>query len=193
MSIGMSLLAILDEQPAYGLQLKNEFEERTGGIFPLNVGQVYTTLGRMERDGLVRQAPDDGEREVVYEITAGGRRRLAEWFAGATAEAKASRDELVLKIVMVASRPNDATRVIQAERKAALQTLQSYTRLKREAPRDADLGWTLLLDSLIFQSEARIRWLDTCETRLARAKTQMSSKAHGRRVVKTEVRHDSRP
>jgi DNA-binding PadR family transcriptional regulator len=181
----MSLLAILDEGPAYGLQLRNDFEARTGGVFPLNAGQVYTTLGRLERDGLVREVPDDGEREVVYEITKAGRGRLEEWFSSPTAERAPARDELVLKIVMAAARDGGAPAVIQAERKAAVQTLQAYTRLKREAPRDADLGWQFLLDSLIFQSEARVRWLDACEARLGRARPR---KAPARVPARTEVR-----
>lgn len=185
MSVGMSVLAILDESPAYGLALRNEFEARTGGVFPLNVGQVYQTLGRLERDGLVQHLPEDGEREVVYKITREGRRRLREWFSAPTAEGPPARDELVLKLVMAAAR-DEAADVIQAERKAAVQTLQSYTRLKREAPRDADLGWIFLLDSLIFLTEARVRWLDTCEARLQAAKPQRAVRAS--RSTRTEVR-----
>lgn len=168
MSVGMSLLALLDAGPGYGLQLRDAFEERTGGVYPLNPGQVYTTLGRLERDGLVRQVPDDGEREVVYAITAAGRRALETWFQEPTAEQPPARDELVLKIVMAAERPDGATEVIQAERRAVVETLQTYTRLKRDPPREDDLGWLFLLDSLIFHAEARIRWLDACEARLGR-------------------------
>ncbi|MFN2590123.1 MAG: PadR family transcriptional regulator, partial [Actinomycetota bacterium] len=51
MTIAPSLLAILDEEPTYGLRLKNEFEARTGGVWPLTVGHVYATLGRLERAG----------------------------------------------------------------------------------------------------------------------------------------------
>jgi len=168
----MSLLAILDEGPGYGLQLRNEFEARTGGVFPLNVGQVYQTLGRLERDGLVREMPADREREVVYEITKAGRSCVQAWFTQPTAERTPARDELVLKIVMSASREGGEPGVIQAERKAAIEVLQEYTRLKRDAPADGDLGWLFLLDSLIFQAEARVRWLDACEERLARATTR---------------------
>jgi DNA-binding PadR family transcriptional regulator len=53
MSVRHALLALLSEGPKYGLQLREEFEARTGDVWPLNVGQVYTTLQRLERDGLV--------------------------------------------------------------------------------------------------------------------------------------------
>jgi DNA-binding PadR family transcriptional regulator len=165
-SVGMSLLAILDEQSMYGLQLKNEFETRTGGVWPLNVGQVYTTLARLERDGLVDPGEaNNGQR--FYQISEAGRARLAEWFEQPIHTRPPSRDELVLKLVMALGRQaGDPHDVIQRERRAAVELLQEYTRLKRGAPVASDLGWLFLLDSLIFQTEARVRWLDACEARL---------------------------
>lgn len=169
MSVGMSLLAILETSPSYGLNLKNEFEARTGGIWPLNVGQVYTTLGRFQRDGLVEAKSDaESDSQKFYELTDRGRIVLDEWFRDAPAHGAPSREELVLKVVMASRRSDgDAARVIQAERRNAVQLLQQYTRLKRDAPEPSDLGWLFLLDSLIFQTEARVRWLDACESRLS--------------------------
>jgi DNA-binding PadR family transcriptional regulator len=168
----MSLLAILDGQATYGLKLKNEFEARTGWVWPLNVGQVYTTLARLERDGLVDALEaDNGQR--FYQITDAGRARLEEWFELPVGTDPPSRDELVLKLVMALGWAKSDTReVIQGERRAAVELLQEYTRLKRDTPTDADLGWLFLLDSLIFQTEARVRWLDACEARLQRAGTE---------------------
>lgn len=179
MSVGMSLLALLDEEPTYGLRLKNEFEERTGGVWPLNVGQVYTTLGRLQRDGLVEvRNENEAEGQKLYEITDSGRAHLAEWFEGPSDGGAPSRDELVLKLVMVATRKNsEGVRVIQTERRKAVELLQSYTGLKRDAPSDADLGWLFLLDSLIFQTEARVRWLDSCEARLQNMGTSAAADA----------------
>ena len=185
MSVPMSILAILQEGPSYGLQLKNEFEGRTGSIWPLNVGQVYTTLARLSRDGLVRQRTSGDEK--LYTITAAGKQLLAEWFARPLGNRAQTRDELVLKLVLAFGRdgvrPSD---VIQAERKAAIQELQDYTRLKREAA-ESDLGWLFLLDSLIFQAEARVRWLDACEARLKRHRP-VKRVARALVIDKTEVR-----
>ena len=66
MSVRHALLALLSEGPKYGLQLRQEFEARTGEVWPLNVGQVYTTLQRLERDGLVESddAGDDGPQKA---------------------------------------------------------------------------------------------------------------------------------
>ena len=168
MSVAMSLLAILEEGPTYGLQLRNEFELRTGGIWSLNVGQVYTTLGRLQRDGLVASESSDGhESQKIYEITPSGLKELRTWFEQPAALGPPSREELVLKLVMVARKDQDrAAEVIQAERRSAVSLLQQYTRLKRSAPEGGDLGWLFLLDSLIFGAEARVRWLDSCEARL---------------------------
>jgi DNA-binding PadR family transcriptional regulator len=192
-SVGMSLLAILDEGPTYGLQLKNEFEARTGGVWALNVGQVYTTLGRLQRDGLVSVEPgDQSEAQKIYTITPGGRKRLTRWFSEPTDRSAPNREELVLKLVMVARRrTDDAQPVIQAERRSAVQLLQEYTRLKREAPRPADLGWLFLLDSLIFQAEARVRWLDACEARLAATPPEAAPASPGATSAEEEVATES--
>lgn len=186
MSVPMSILAILHEAPAYGLQLKNAFEARTGGIWPLNVGQVYTTLSRLERDGSVRLRSDRDEK--IYEITSAGRRRLREWLTEASERAVPDRDELVLKLVMSMGLEGVSSGdVIQAERKAAVRQLQDYTRLKRDADDEVELGWLFLVDSLIFQAEARVRWLDACEARLrgARPKPQRAAEPA---TDRTEVR-----
>jgi len=167
-SVGMSLLAILEEGPTYGLHLKNEFERRTGGVWALNVGQVYTTLGRLQRDGLVAsETSDESDVQKMYALTKAGRQQLRAWFEEPSSAGPPSRDELLLKLVMVARRRDQAADVIQAERRGAVRLLQEYTRLKQSTPQDHDLGWVFLLDSLIFAAEARVRWLDACEARLS--------------------------
>ena len=81
MSVPHALLALLSEKPKYGLRLQNEFEARTGEVWPLNVGQVYTTLQRLERDGLVKADGEDerAQKQKRYRITSAGDRELAEW------------------------------------------------------------------------------------------------------------------
>jgi len=80
MSVRHALLALLSEGPKYGLQLRQEFEARTGEVWPLNVGQVYTTLQRLERDGLVESDDPEGEGpHKGFRITPAGGRELAQW------------------------------------------------------------------------------------------------------------------
>ena len=168
MSIRQGLLALLEQGPRYGYQLRVEFEERTGATWPLNVGQVYTTLARLERDGLVEAAGDDGDGHQVYALTEAGRAELREWFRTPVRRESRPRDELAIKLALAVGTPGiDLAQVIQAQRTDSLRALQDYTRLKARAGED-DLAWLLVLDSLIFAAEAEVRWLDHVETRLLR-------------------------
>lgn len=181
MSVKQALLALLEQGPMYGYQLRTEFEQRTGATWPLNVGQVYTTLTRLERDGLVEGAGDDGEGHVVYRITGAGREEVAAWFTTPVARTQPPRDELAIKLALAVTVPGvDVGTVIQQQRSATMAALQDYTRLKRSGRaakpvEPADLAWSLVLDSLVFDAEAEVRWLDHCEARLRRAASERST------------------
>lgn len=171
MSIKQGLLALLEQGPMYGYQLRAEFESRTGATWPLNVGQVYTTLARLERDGLVEPAGSDDEGHAVYRITDRGRAAVADWFSTPVSRMSPPRDELAIKLAMAVTVPGvDVRAVVQGQRTATMRALQDYTRLKARAGTDdpGELAWLLVLDSLVFAAEAEIRWLDHCEARLAR-------------------------
>jgi DNA-binding PadR family transcriptional regulator len=169
MSIRQGLLALLEQEPMYGYLLRAAFETSTGATWPLNVGQVYTTLSRLERDGLVESAGHDDEGHGIYRITPAGRAEVADWFATPVGRGTPPRDELAIKLAMAVTVPGvDVRAVVQAQRTATLRALQDYTRLKARAT-DSDLAWSLVLDSLVFDAEAEVRWLDHCEARLARA------------------------
>ncbi len=176
MSIRYGLLALLAEEPTHGYQLKTAFERRTGGSWALNIGQVYTTLQRLERDGLVEvdatgSAPVDGERadRTDYRITAAGREQLNAWFASPVVPEGPARDELTIKVLLaVAAGDLDVDGILQRQRTATLAQLQAYTRRKAQADPERDLAWLMLLDALIFKAEAEVRWLDACEARIRR-------------------------
>ncbi|WP_030164553.1 PadR family transcriptional regulator [Spirillospora albida] len=174
MSIRHGLLALLSQGPRYGYQLRAEFESSTGATWPLNIGQVYSTLARLERDELVVRAGDDGEGRFVYEITPAGEADVRRWFATPVAAADRPRDELAIKLAMAVTAPGvDVRAVVQTQRAATLRTLQDLTRLKMGAPAvpadQPDRAWRLVLESMIFQAEAEVRWLDHCEVYVARA------------------------
>ncbi len=161
------LLALLERGPMYGYQLRAEFEASTGATWPLNVGQVYTTLARLERDGCVEPVASDDEGRVTYRITGAGRDEVAQWFATPVQRESRPRDELAIKLAMAITTPGvDAHRVIQTQRTATLRSLQDLTRLKAGANEARDAAWLLVLESMIFQAEAEIRWLDHCEVRI---------------------------
>ena len=181
MSVRQSLLALLDLQPMYGYQLRTEFEQRTGATWPLNIGQVYTTLGRLERDGLVVVSGDDDAGHTTYAITGAGREEVRQWFVTPVGREAPPRDELAIKLALAVSVPGvDVHAVVQTQRTATVQALQEYTRLKRRAGDEAaaeagELAWLLVLDALVFQAEAEVRWLDHCESRLLRAARHRST------------------
>jgi DNA-binding PadR family transcriptional regulator len=165
------LLALLERGPMYGYQLRAEFEASTGSTWPLNVGQVYTTLSRLERDGLVEATGEaDAEGRVTYRITGAGRAEVDRWFATPVGGQTRPRDELAIKLAMALTTPGaDVHRVIQTQRTATLRSLQDLTRLKAGADEENDAAWLLVLESMIFKAEAEVRWLDHCETRISAA------------------------
>lgn len=181
MSVRHSLLAILASEPAHGYGLKASFEERTAGAWPLNLGQVYQTLRRLERDGLVEPRPGqsggEGARHT-WEITDRGRAEVASWYGQPVSHDPPERDELAIKVLLAAAAQAqgvDVESILQAQRRATVERLQRYTLLKRRADPDTELTWVLLLDALILKAEAEVRWLDLCEQRLrARPRPQGS-------------------
>lgn len=183
MSIRHSLLALLQDQPMYGYQLRSEFEARTGSTWPLNIGQVYTTLDRLERDGLAVKDGDDGEGHVIYRITEAGTNEVSQWFAAPVVAANPPRNELAIKLSLAMTLENiDVEGLLQAQRTASMLNLQTYTRQRREAAKAEsnmaqDVAWILVLDSLIFSAEAEIRWLDHCEGWLKKQRFRVSKSA----------------
>ncbi|HWL45955.1 MAG TPA: helix-turn-helix transcriptional regulator [Ilumatobacter sp.] len=166
MAVREGLLALLDDGPRHGYQLKTEFEAVTGGTWPLNVGQVYTTLDRLARDGYVLVDEHDGQKS--YALTAAGREELGAWWQATSAEDPPPRDELMLKVLLaVESGREHALAVITRQRTALFQLLQ---RRRRERPA-VSLADQLVTEALIVRAEADLRWLDLCEQKLLAAPT----------------------
>jgi DNA-binding PadR family transcriptional regulator len=179
MSIRHGLLALLERGPMYGYQLRASFEESTGATWPLNIGQVYTTLSRLERDAMVRPLPETDGGQRTYEITGTGRTELALWFATPVSRSDRPRDELAIKLALALTTPGvDVRTVVQNQRTATMRTLQEYTRLKVRDERIDDLSWRLVLDAMVFQAEAEIRWLDHCEVSLVRWRPPVGARPH---------------
>jgi DNA-binding PadR family transcriptional regulator len=171
MSVRQSLLAILDQGPCYGYQLRHEFDRRTGSIWPLNVGQIYNTLERLERDGLVRRGDVDEHGHVYWQITDAGSADVARWLSSPVLRTQATRDELAVKLAVAATLPGvDVSAALRTQREASRRQLQSLL----DAPLSADeadgaedLAWSMMRDSMIFAAEAELRWLDHIAQRLA--------------------------
>jgi DNA-binding PadR family transcriptional regulator len=165
----------------YGYQLRSTFEDSTGGTWPLNIGQVYTTLSRLERDELVRPLAESDSGQRSYEITDAGRAEVASWFATPLSPGDRPRDELAIKLALALSTPDvDVAAVVQTQRTATVRKMQEYTRLKNTGERPGDLAWSLVLDAMVFQAEAEVRWLNHCEASLVRHRHNDSEPAASR-------------
>jgi DNA-binding PadR family transcriptional regulator len=184
-SVRHALLALLSEGPKYGLQLREEFEARTGEVWPLNVGQVYTTLQRLERDGLVESDESDSEgSQKGFRITKAGQQELAGWLRTPSDIASPPRDELVMKILVALRVPGtDVREVIQVHRRYLVELMQQWTRIK-ETEAEGDLSLALVVDAELFRLDAVVRWLDDADGRIKRAGADLPGKltppqAHG--------------
>lgn len=192
MSIKLGIMALLTADPMYGYQLRQEFESRTGGTWPLNIGQVYTTIGRLVRDGLIEpvaqgdtgsegEAEGGGAETERYRLTLQGRESVEEWWSTPVLRSTPARDELTIKLALAVTVPGvDVAHIVQVQRSETMNSLHDYTQLKIQTDRalreggpvpdgSHDLAWSLLLDNLIFTAEAEVRWLDHVEGRLANA------------------------
>jgi DNA-binding PadR family transcriptional regulator len=169
MIVRHALLALLSEGPKYGFQLGQEFEAGTGEMWPLNTGQVYTTLQRLERDGLVES--DDGAEDGPqkrFRITAEGREELDRWLRTPGDHATPPRDELVVKVLVSLRIPGiDASELIQVHRRHVIEAMHEFTRLKEDAG-EHDIGLLLVADAEIFRLDAVARWLDAADARIKR-------------------------
>ena len=168
MAVREGLLSLLQPGPRYGYQLKTEFEAVTGGVWKLNVGQVYTTLDRLERDGFVHVHVADHDSQKLYTLTPAGRDELGSWWEAIPAEDPPPRDELMLKVLMAIEHGRDhALSVVTRQRTALFSMLQQLRRRSlAEVTGPESLAAHLVVDALIVRAEADLRWLDLCESRL---------------------------
>ncbi len=168
MSVRQSLLAILDQGPCYGYQLRAEFARRTGATWPLNVGQIYNTLDRLERDGLVEKGDVDEQGHVYWHITDAGSLVVREWLRAPVE--RAPRDELAIKLTVAATLPGvDAADGIRTQRSASQAQLDELRGAAYPGPAGPEeVAWSLVTDARVFAAEAELRWLEHAQERLAR-------------------------
>ncbi|PZS20908.1 MAG: PadR family transcriptional regulator [Pseudonocardiales bacterium] len=168
MSVRHAVLALLSEGPKYGLRLRHEFEERTGEVWPINVGQIYTTLQRLERDGMVESGLEDDGPQKTYRLTAEGAAELNRWLHTPPDLGSPPRDELVIKVLVAMHVPGvDIGEVIQTHRRRVVELMQEWTRVKRDASED-DISLVLVVDAELFRLDSVVRWLDAADSRLRR-------------------------
>ena len=199
MSVRHALLGLLSEGPKYGMQLREEYEGATGDMWPLNVGQVYTTLQRLERDGLVESDDaNDEERQKDYRITDRGRSELLAWLTTPPAPAPPARDELVTKVLVALRVPEiDVQDVIQAHRRQVVALMQQWTSFKRGD--EPDLAFRLTAEAELSRLGAVVKWLDFADQEVnaprgprARPRAPVATPSGGPAVSLLELRDISK-
>ncbi len=163
-----ALLGLLRCQPMHGYDLKHALEQALGGNREVNFGQIYTTLGRMERDGWVQVAErsEDGRGKKTYEITSLGQQELTRWLSEIAEKPAPLNDAFFSKLLVQRIAGEGSPQVmIAAQRRAYLQQLHAVTVLAAD-PR-LDPVTRLLADGAALHLQADLHWLDLCEERLA--------------------------
>jgi DNA-binding PadR family transcriptional regulator len=177
MSIKYAILGILSEGDLHGYDLKADFDAKVGEFWSLNFGQIYSTLDRLEKDGLVshdRQAQDKRPDRKIFSITAQGRAELTQWLSAPIAKVRALRDEFFIKLVfMDKDNPAAVLELIEKQKMLHLKHMNRLTRrkiaLKTETGNPDTLTTELLVDVGLFHAEADIKWLTHCETKIKAA------------------------
>ncbi len=166
-----AFLALLARGPAHGYELRRAFERIFGRGWPaINAGQIYTTLSRLRRDGLVRDrevAQDDRPDKRVYELTPAGHEALAAWLDRPVAGSR-TKDELFMKLVLAGfTGVRDATALIDRQRAIYLQSLRELNDLAVEERANDNPVPGLLIEGALLHAEADVKWLDLCAERMA--------------------------
>jgi DNA-binding PadR family transcriptional regulator len=177
MSVKNGLLAILCMGDCHGYQLKYELTTRTGSVLDVNIGQVYSTLERLQRDGLVKQKAAKSQDAVqqLFSITSAGRREANHWLNTPVLDVSDMRHDLATKLALAVTLPGvDVAAIVNSQRAADIQLLQSLTLRKRsvEPANTTEIAETLITDRQIFSVEAELRWLDHIELVLKDSKTR---------------------
>lgn len=160
-----TLLGLLEERPRHGYDLKRAYDERFGHDRPLPYGQVYATLARLLRDGLVEVdgvEPGEGPERKRYAITAAGVTDVERWLTQPEKPEPYLQSRLYTKVVLALLTGRDAADLLDRQRAEHLRLMRELTRRKV----DGDLADQLICDHALFHLEADLRWLELTAARL---------------------------
>lgn len=169
MSLKYGILGLLSAQPLHGYDVKARFEDLLGGSWEVNIGQVYTTLQRLERDGLVEPAEERGDRgKLPYRLTPAGRAALESWLREPESEPQQIREDIYVKLLLGTRLANGVLPSLLArQRRVYLQRLKDLADLEKRARTRGRDDLVLLYRGAILHTEADLKWVDACaeETR----------------------------
>ncbi|MEV7968080.1 PadR family transcriptional regulator [Sphaerisporangium sp. NPDC088356] len=166
----LQLLALLSKEPAHGYELKQALEQVFGTAYPSpNIGQIYVTLGRLEKDGLVRSVDveqSNRPNKKVYYCTAAGREALDEWVDSPT-EGPRVRDEFFMKLVLAPlTGIADRMALINRQRRHYLAIMRDLVELAQQTDPE-NRPAQLLIEGAMLHLQADLDWLERCQEDLA--------------------------
>jgi DNA-binding PadR family transcriptional regulator len=175
-SVQNALLALLAQRPRHGYELRDLFEAALGGHWELNSGQIYSSLERLSRDGLVVEEGIEragGPDKRLWTLTDEGKQELASWFDSPVPRDYRLRDEFYLKLMLaLVTQPASARHILLVQRRELFRELHDLTARRNVLDPKKQLARILLLDSAIMHTEAELRWLEMVEARLDDIRTQ---------------------
>jgi DNA-binding PadR family transcriptional regulator len=173
-SLKYGVLGLLASEPLHGYDLKSRFEQLLGGTWDVNIGQVYTTLQRLERDGLVEGDETRGDRgRRAYRLTEGGAKVLNDWLEAPEVEPQQLREEIYVKLLLLDRRGGDGMAVVLSkQRKVYLQRLKDLSAMERRARQQARDDLVLLIKGAILHTEADLKWIDVYGEELEEHRTR---------------------
>jgi len=166
MSVPLTLLGLLEREPSHGYDLKRDYDAYFGRGKQLPFGQVYSTLGRLARDGKVTAGntePGDGPERKKYMITDTGRTEVDAWLGAPVEPEPHLQTVLFAKVALALMLGKPAEAYLDRQRAAHIERMQELTRLKRSGP----LVDAMLADHALFHLEADLHWIDLTAARLS--------------------------
>jgi len=162
LSLKYGVLGLLTEGPLHGYEVKNRFEAMLGGTWEVNIGQIYTTLQRLERDGLVRPAGPRGDRgKQTYELSDEGRHAVEGWLDEAESGPQTLHEDIYVKLLLAVRLANgDLKSLLARQKRAYLQRLRDLNRLEERARRDDRIDLARLVRGALLHTEADLKWID---------------------------------
>jgi DNA-binding PadR family transcriptional regulator len=170
MSLRFGILGLLADEPLHGYQVRQRFEDLLGGTWEVNIGQVYQTLQRLERDGLVEATGDRGDRgKQAYRLTDVGDTAYRDWLGDPEQQPLLLRDEVYVKLALLSRHADGGLeRLLNAQRRVYLQRLRDLADQERTARSRGRLEVALLFKGAQLHTEADLKWLDACAEEIGR-------------------------
>ena len=162
MSLKYGVLGLLKGEPLHGYEVKNRFESMLGGTWEVNIGQIYTTLQRLERDGFVRPVGPRGDRgKLQYELSPNGQKALDQWLAEPDSGPQQLHEDIYVKLLLATRIANgDLHGLLARQKRAYLQRLRDLNRLEERARRDGRVDLARLVRGALLHTEADLKWMD---------------------------------